>query len=1019
MCVGENLAPFCSTYLNAQLSALYENAQQCVGEHPDASSQGNHRFSALARWTAQGLFGQSSVFQVDFAKPELQFICNHYALLKLKITSAQGPLTVKDVYVTYRVAVTPETPELAHPARFGASVRFETFDFENAELILISRNPDGSGDILPEQGLLSQYMKEYLAILSDAKVDSLFALPQSYLEVYSDHVDEEEEDEGALVLQPAFNHALTKEAAVLRVETLRGVSVREINEYLFSLWLVCSLDDVPEKPARTFDWGACYLAHFDAYDDPSDSDKHVRLEFSAPRIEIICAEELVLYFDIKRLQMFSGDEVEAEYEGWKLAFVMYVLREVDESGGVTLTLDLSRGLHNQPYLSQTPAKDHPDAPADAGHLQRIYDFMSIDFVLVLQKQGFGTIFSRHSPTKNPDSGTAVIEIDSPEYAVGLRGQGELDEASSEEARETNMFGFDQVVAISPESINAYFATLSERPASSLKTWSYREIFNATFKRPSLRLLSDNKAVLWVYLQESSFNPIESSQIPSADDEEVAQKPKRTVLNSRLAFLVELNSCTHHELVGATSETFKTTPVVSVHGDKEDRDIVHIYLNFENARYLHKYSTLGTSKDDARGEGSATRDLQSLVVYLRKAYFPALCQEGLNVVASIPVWHDDAEGPRPEYAMTAIGFQVYSDQEVTLEDCVSTSAHPVIVVFGVCGPAELPAPKLPVSTSWVARLRDQRLGFSHGTVAVSKHIFVEHSLLEPLARINAFTTLIPVKSNLLPGMPVSLELKSWAAIETQMGRQVPIHWTAQAEVEDGHLRYLWRHCEEFTYRCESSYDQFGRSENITCTTENWLTIPTAGGQGAPNVSMDGTVQLTMKSVNGSVPHSAQASVTWSIKLAIDIDKSVLKVKALGPMNPTFALEVAAEDGGVSSSLSSASVAISGFSADPQKLLVDAFQADVDVDAVFARAGDGGSGGAVDGGVWQYFYPAAGAYRLGMPAFNNNGDLLLELCRAGPAPAATKPNGGSARNGLRGNGLALAALRGGNTRANANR
>ena len=70
-------------------------------------------------------------------------------------------------------------------------------------------------------------------------------------------------------------------------------------------------------------------------------------------------------------------------------------------------------------------------------------------------------------------------------------------SSRETIRRTKMFGFDQVVAISQGSLNAQFAALSTTTQSILHRWSYGDYFAATFRPISLRLLSNNRAIVWV------------------------------------------------------------------------------------------------------------------------------------------------------------------------------------------------------------------------------------------------------------------------------------------------------------------------------------------------------------------------------------------------------------------------------------------------------------------------------------------------------------------------------------------
>ena len=73
------------------------------------------------------------------------------------------------------------------------------------------------------------------------------------------------------------------------------------------------------------------------------------------------------------------------------------------------------------------------------------------------------------------------------------------DSSRETVQRTKMYGVDQVVAVSQGSLNAQFVTLCATQGV-LHLWNYEDFFAATFKPMSLRLLSSNRAIVWVHLQ---------------------------------------------------------------------------------------------------------------------------------------------------------------------------------------------------------------------------------------------------------------------------------------------------------------------------------------------------------------------------------------------------------------------------------------------------------------------------------------------------------------------------------------
>ncbi|KAI0641469.1 hypothetical protein C8Q79DRAFT_1014399 [Trametes meyenii] len=981
MCVGENLAPFAAYYLNAQLAALYENSERCVAEHPDAQSEGNHRFSALAKFVTGDVAGQSySVFTAIFDKPEVKFICNHNAILKLKIRSIRGPLELDDVFVNILVPFLSQTSELLTPAHFGHMVQFDILNLDYAAILSISAQEDGSEPIVVGRTLLERYLVKYLKVLQEAKLDTFFALPQTYLKAESDdHVESRSP-------HAIFDHALASHSSQIRMSSFGGVTVEKINEHIFSAWLACSMSKAPEGSDRFADWEARCLVEYRFWDSSSEC---LHFEFEAPYVEILCPEEMVIIFHIKKVQVLKDGGSEAEYTNWKIGFLVYTMWTTDESG-IKVEIDFSRGYHHHPSLLAVHVEEGQDATLYIEHQQRVVDILDGHYIEILQRFGFGTLYSHDTRWERSGGGP---EPEVPEYPAGIWGNAEVDDASKEGIQRAGLGAFDQVTAISQESINSYLATLYEKASSIFKTWAYGNSFNATFKRPQLRILSDKRAILWIHIKEGSFVTLDGSELPPLD--EISETCKRTANGSRLAFEIKIRMVSHHQLEPDSVEAVQKQPAFAEHGGKLDCEVKHITLDFDCSQYVHKYSTINV-------EGGTTQGLQSLLVYISKAYFEALRKEGLHVIASIPTWPTGRNAP--PHAMTTVDFRIHCDREVNRDNWASVTTYPpVLLILGVLGSKDMPSEDLSPSTTFIPRLRDPRLGFSHGTVAVAKQAFMERAVLGPLARVNALTTLIPEKSALLPGSR-PLKLKTWFAIAREDDQSFPTTWCCQPPDEYGFLKYLWSHRAELTYRYETSCNRYIRDQRIVCHTENWLTVPTAVGQGPPLIQIDGKMELSMCSTETPkeyetpdevsedvkallLTRSARASVRWGLTFTIDAEGSIIKVKACETAtNPKYALEESARD-----------AAYSGDNVeDPEYLLRGAFPASIDITDVLSGVDQTNMTAE---GAWAFLYPSGGAYRLGTPAFNANGDLVLELCRMGSPPNATKPSGSSARNGLK--------------------
>ena len=230
--------------------------------------------------------------------------------------------------------------------------------------------------------------------------------------------------------------------------------------------------------------------------------------------------------------------------------------------------------------------------------------------------------------------------------------------------------------------------------------------------------------------------------------------------------------------------------------------------YPESKYLHDYSTFGEliTDDDSR---ASILKLQAIVHYITKHYFPAVCKEGLNVISSIPVWKSGKS--LPSYALTDVAFHVYSKVEITRHNWthVTPGTEPIIVVLGTTGFRKLPSRNLDFSTGWVVQ---STKGFSHGTISISKRVFIEERLLHLLSRINGLTTLIPSTPDMLQGFK-GLSLKSWAEHEQRKDR--PSKWELQASDGDGYLKYLWEHCEEWTYKLHGNSNMMSAHQGISC------------------------------------------------------------------------------------------------------------------------------------------------------------------------------------------------------------
>ena len=90
---------------------------------------------------------------------------------------------------------------------------------------------------------------------------------------------------------------------------------------------------------------------------------------------------------------------------------------------------------------------------------------------------------------------------------------------------SEMYGFDQITAISQSAVNSHFRAASRvttqrdtRAIASgtlLSSWRYEEFFQGTFKPLTVRLRSDGRAIVFIHLQEGFLHALKN-WVPSLE-----------------------------------------------------------------------------------------------------------------------------------------------------------------------------------------------------------------------------------------------------------------------------------------------------------------------------------------------------------------------------------------------------------------------------------------------------------------------------------------------------------------------
>ena len=133
-----------------------------------------------------------------------------------------------------------------------------------------------------------RYLGQYLELLQDAGNHVLFSLPQ-----FNQHVMPMEIDY-SLASHPDEH---------LWQEFIYDVSVDQINMYLSSLWLKSTMLAQGGIMKRDPDWRLQCLTEFVR----KEAGRSYRLRFGAPRVNILCSKEVVVYFDIDEVHFFNDE----------------------------------------------------------------------------------------------------------------------------------------------------------------------------------------------------------------------------------------------------------------------------------------------------------------------------------------------------------------------------------------------------------------------------------------------------------------------------------------------------------------------------------------------------------------------------------------------------------------------------------------------------------------------------------------------------------------------------------------
>lgn len=147
----------------------------------------------------------------------------------------------------------------------------------------------------------------------------------------------------------------------------------------------------------------------------------------------------------------------------------------------------------------------------------IISFFTHHYLGILHGAGYNVLYEHNARWENIKKQKFELSEDVEGSWWSLEATDRGGASSRETIQRAKMHGFDQVIAISQESINIQFsAQLASPSAVLLHSWAYEEFFSCHFKALSLSLLSNNRAIIWVHLTRGNLRPLDNAWKPCAE-----------------------------------------------------------------------------------------------------------------------------------------------------------------------------------------------------------------------------------------------------------------------------------------------------------------------------------------------------------------------------------------------------------------------------------------------------------------------------------------------------------------------
>ncbi|KAJ6464047.1 hypothetical protein C8R45DRAFT_1220135 [Mycena sanguinolenta] len=986
MCLHDNSAPLSVRYLNSQLSAMWQNAVECVryGSEQTAvdvrsSDYQKHQYTrSLAEFHFAGLApsrGPIAIrdlfFHGSFGEPRLEFICNHEAALYLKLQKGHfnkvypTKTAVRGYKCNTKDNVTFDGLEVAFRLKFsrrnlsgkdsrignGANlIQMLILDFSSAQMVLFKPDlPLGTADAL------EWYLKQYLTFLQNAGHHVRYDLPDFDNDKYRLDIN-----------YSLVTRAFESEELCARV-TVHGISETKINEFLRDTWL-----DVVSKSQgfcgeRPTDMLSSCLSEIRST-WVGNVDHHFSIRFGPPSVRALCNHEVVLYFRASKLYFYDSADFNREpinsYVDWEFAFIVDVVE--DRSTPVhSLKLDLSTARFC-PHLSTTFKEVNI-------HFTFLISFFGYQYMELLVAYNMLCIYypgGYHGEVEAPEF--SGISEDESEWRLE-----EINKPAStgtivwtETIKQIKLYGFDHMVAISEVSINALFASLRKtalKTSGCLAEWRYKDAFHAEFSNIRVKLLSGSKALVTFTVDDGHLTLADKHRKYNFTSWTIAYE-----VDIKMVDQAQLN-CNESWLTSLSKILFGTRE-----GDETYKTTKHIVLDFTTAKYVYKHSYMPSMWHD--GPIVAIDQLKSFIYFMRK-YLIELSVSGHNIIHSIPIFPDTHL-----FGLTSTSYQIVSKDVVTITNCMFEREAPVLMIVGMMGGRPLP----PTETiSWGHGWVIPGKTLSHGTMCLSREAFLEGKLLAALEVVNRRTTVVPR----FPGEHEEewkVHLTTWD--NHRYRKNELCNWKRVPSSNPSWLEYAWEHRDDWTYEHDSTRNK-AFAFSVLCHTKNQLCVPTTYRPRSMEIIVRGesVLRLKRKDDKENSNWSKRSSAKWSVKIHVNSEPSGLRVTVVDQVHPVF----------------DATESEGKWDIDTHKLLEQHLPRIVDIGEIVQDLK------RIFEGAWTYSCAGSKTYSLVSPVFTQNGDLIAQLgaftetsttatVSATPARPLIGRGNGSIANGVVANG-----------------